>query len=100
MIARLLAVFERIVLMFKKFLPFVLLLPFLPVHAQTSAFHFQLFDVPNSASTEADNINARGEITGFFFDQSGRQHGFFHSQDWLIRTFLCIQYGLPFSLKG
>jgi len=47
----------------------------LQLSAQT--FHFQLFDVPNSASTEADNINARGNIAGFIFDHAGHQHGFF-----------------------
>jgi hypothetical protein len=41
--------------MFKKFLLLPLLvLGIVPIHAQTSFFNFQLFDVPNSASTEAD----------------------------------------------
>src|SRR5262245_39486982 len=68
-------------IMLKKSLPIsLLLLSLLQLSAQAPSFTFQLFDVPNSASTEADNINARGNIVGFFFDQAGHQHGFFHSQ--------------------
>jgi len=64
--------------MFRKFCFSLLLLAGLQLSAQT--FNFQLFDVPNSASTEADNINARGNIAGFFFDHAGQQHGFFFSK--------------------
>ncbi len=44
--------------------------------AQTASFNFAQLDVPNSASTEADGINTRGDIIGFFVDASGKQHGF------------------------
>jgi len=41
-----------------------------------TAFTFTQLDVPGSVSTEADGINAQGEIIGFFVDASGKQHGF------------------------
>ena len=68
--------------MFKKCLLLLplLVLGILPLRAQTASFSFQHFDVPDSASTEADNINARGEIVGFFVDHADRQHGFFYCQ--------------------
>ena len=47
--------------MSRKLLLSLLLSAGLQLPAQT--FHFQLFDVPNSASTEADNINATGSGT-------------------------------------
>ena len=47
----------------------------IPAGAQTT-FTFTQLDVPGSTATEADGINAQGEIVGFFFDAAGRQHGF------------------------
>jgi hypothetical protein len=60
-------------IMLKSILPIAVALVFdtLPLQAQDSSVHFQQFDVPNSASTEVDGINARGEIVGFSFDQAG-----------------------------
>jgi probable HAF family extracellular repeat protein len=46
-------------------------------NAQTTLTFTQL-DVPGSVSTEADGINAQGEIIGFFVDSAGKQHGFLH----------------------
>src|SRR5258708_19457186 len=40
-----------------------------------AALNYHQLDVPGSASTELDGVNAMGEIIGFFFDNSGRQHG-------------------------
>ena len=45
--------------------------------AQTT-FTFTQLDVPGSVSTEADGINAPGQIIGFFVDSAGKQHGFLH----------------------
>jgi len=52
-----------------------LLLASVPAKADT-AFSLQQFDVPQSASTEADGINDAGTIVGFFVDRSGLEHGF------------------------
>src|SRR5215469_2014933 len=71
------------------------LLLFAGLQLSAQSFNFQLFDVPNSASTEADNINARGDIAGFFFDHSGQQHGFFFSQS----TFTQIDFPGATSTK-
>src|ERR1700743_3750473 len=49
-------------------------------HAQAPAFTFTQLDVPGSASTEADGINAQRQIIGFFVDNAGRQHGFLHER--------------------
>src|SRR5216683_7113621 len=46
--------------------------------AQTLAFTFTQLDVPGSVSTEADGINAQGEIIGFFVDKTNKPHGFLH----------------------
>src|SRR6266851_4520065 len=40
-----------------------------------AALNYRQLDVPTSASTELDGVNAMGEIIGFFFDNAGRQHG-------------------------
>jgi len=47
-----------------------------PLKAQTASFNFAQLDVPNSASTEADGINTRGDIVGFFVDSANKTHGF------------------------
>src|SRR6476646_323487 len=44
-------------------------------NAQTT-FTFTQLDVPGSVSTEADGINAQGQIIGVFVDGAGKQHGF------------------------
>src|ERR1700744_4671030 len=49
-------------------------------HAQAPAFTFTQLDVPGSASTEADGINAQRQIIGFFVDNAGKQHGFLHER--------------------
>ena len=49
----------------------------IPAGAQTT-FTFTQLDVPGSVSTEADGINAQGQIIGFFVDSAGKQHGFLH----------------------
>ena len=52
--------------------------------AQTT-FTFTQLDVPGSVSTEADGINAQGEIIGFFVDSAGKQHGFLHQDATFIQ---------------
>jgi uncharacterized membrane protein len=37
---------------------------------------FTSFDVPGSLYTQASGVNTRGQITGGYYDASGRQLGF------------------------
>src|SRR6516164_4854101 len=42
-------------------------------------FLFTRLDVPGASSTQADGINASGQIVGFYTDASGNDHGFLFS---------------------
>src|SRR4051794_29265388 len=47
------------------------------VAAQNAAFTFTTINVPGAIQTNANGINSRGQIVGFYTDaSSGRQHGF------------------------
>jgi len=52
-------------------------------------FTFTQLDPPGSVSTEADDINAQGQIIGFFFDAAGREHG------WLFQDGSFTQVDFP-----
>ncbi|HKR97484.1 MAG TPA: hypothetical protein VJW55_19060 [Candidatus Angelobacter sp.] len=57
--------------------------------AQGPFFSFTQLDPPGSVSTEADDINAQGQIIGFFFDAAGREHG------WLFQDGSFTQVDFP-----
>ena len=44
-----------------------------------SLARFISFDVAGATATEADDVNAVGDITGIYFDTSGVEHGFLRS---------------------
>jgi hypothetical protein len=45
------------------------------------------FDVPSATVTYPTGINSAGQITGYYVDSTGQQHGFVRSRDGLITTF-------------
>jgi hypothetical protein len=53
---------------------------------------FTIFDVPGAGTvsgqgTVAANINARGDVPGWYVDANGVNHGFLRSKDGTITTF-------------
>ena len=44
--------------------------------AMAHAFTFTTIDVPGATSTEAFDVNQRGQIVGHYLDTSGADHGF------------------------
>jgi hypothetical protein len=42
---------------------------------------YTIFDAPDATYTHAGNINDTGAVTGYFFDASGRIHGFLRDAD-------------------
>jgi len=45
----------------------------------SSTFVFSTIDVPGATLTNAQGINAQGDIVGFYVDSGGQQHGFLRS---------------------
>jgi hypothetical protein len=60
------------------------------LHAQT----INTFDPPNSTYTIASAINPTGEITGYYSDASGPQHGFLRKRDGTLITFDVELHGI------
>jgi len=55
--------------------------------AKGPASSIDTFDVPNATVTYATGINSAGQITGYYQDATGQQHGFLRARDGRITTF-------------
>ncbi len=55
--------------------------------ADGPAQSIETFDVPTATLTYPTDINSAGQVTGYYTDSNGLQHGFLRDRDGAITTF-------------